>query len=54
MVDCTTGCFEGVIALMAPGKSWSGRWNKVDRGVAECYAVDGEVPGESSGGSSED
>jgi len=37
MVDCTTGCFEGVIALMAPGKSWSGRWNK--GGVAECYAV---------------
>jgi len=56
MVDCTTGGFEGVIALMAPGKSWSGRWNKVDRGVAGCYAVevDGEVPGESSGGSSEE
>lgn len=56
MVDCTTPGFEGVIALMAPMKSWMGRWNKLDAGIEGCYAVevDGEIAGESSAASSED
>jgi transcription elongation factor SPT4 len=55
MIDCTTVGYDGMIALTTPGKSWMGRWNKLEGAVAGCYAVevDGEIPDESSAASSE-
>ncbi|CAO0797351.1 unnamed protein product [Mucor circinelloides] len=46
VTECTSGKFEGAIALMHPKESWVGRWQRVDKFQKGVYAivVYGRVP----------
>ncbi|GAA5823509.1 hypothetical protein JCM11251_000662 [Rhodosporidiobolus azoricus] len=43
---CTTGQFDGVIALIEPKESWVAKWQRNDKHVPGCYAVrvTGQLP----------
>lgn len=37
--DCTTPYFQGLISLIDPAGSWAGKWLRLTRRAAGCYAV---------------
>ena len=37
--DCTTPYFQGLISLVDPTESWAGKWLRLSRRAAGCYAV---------------
>lgn len=44
--SCTSGSFEGTMAILSPGRSWVARWFRIDNLVMGTYAmkVDGTLP----------
>ncbi|KAI8895496.1 Spt4/RpoE2 zinc finger-domain-containing protein [Globomyces pollinis-pini] len=46
VLDCTSGNFEGVIAVIRPESSWVSKWQRVDKFTRGVYAVQvtGKLP----------
>ncbi|KAJ1422375.1 putative transcription protein [Ochromonadaceae sp. CCMP2298] len=44
--QCTSACFEGLIALVEPRGSWVGKWQQISQYQPGMYAIDmaGELP----------
>ncbi|KAJ1559576.1 hypothetical protein HK405_010105, partial [Cladochytrium tenue] len=39
VASCTSGDFQGIVALAQPSASWVGRWLRCDRFVKGVYAI---------------
>jgi len=39
VMECTTGQFDGTIALISPSKSWVAKWQRNDKHRPGTYAV---------------
>ncbi|CAH7669647.1 Spt4/RpoE2 zinc finger-domain-containing protein [Phakopsora pachyrhizi] len=39
VLDCTTGTFDGTVALMDPSQSWVAKWQRINRYIPGLYAI---------------
>lgn len=39
VLECTSGTFDGTVAMMDPGQSWIAKWQRINRHQPGLYAI---------------